>query len=110
MHVSRTPRRRPTRIALHAGAVAHESEVAALRAHLALIALGLGFRAAFGFRRCGGCRRARLAPLQRLELLGWREIVAHLLLERDRALERVGDAGGGEGCYLGPPTPTLPHK
>ena len=46
---SRTPRRAATRVALHAGAVAHQREVAALRAHLAFVAPGLGFGAAFGF-------------------------------------------------------------
>jgi hypothetical protein len=45
---SATPRRGPTRIALHAGAIAHQREVAAFTAHLAFIALGLGFGPAFG--------------------------------------------------------------
>lgn len=46
--VSRTPRRAPARIALHAGPVPHQREVAALRAHLAFVAFCLGFRSALG--------------------------------------------------------------
>lgn len=46
--ISRTPRSATTRVALHAGAVAHEGEVAAFAAHLAFIAAGFCFRAAFG--------------------------------------------------------------
>lgn len=45
---SRTPRRRPTRIALHTRAVSHESKVAALAAHLAFVALGFCLGAALG--------------------------------------------------------------
>ena len=64
---SRTPRRAAAGIALHAGAIPHQREVAALRAHLAFVALGLGFRAAFGLggdeRLCGA---AGLAPLEGL--------------------------------------------
>jgi hypothetical protein len=45
---SRTPRRAATRIALHAGAVAHQREMPAFAAHLAFVTLGLGFRPAFG--------------------------------------------------------------
>jgi hypothetical protein len=45
---SRTPRRAATRIALHAGAIPHQREVAALAAHLAFVAFGLGFGPAFG--------------------------------------------------------------
>src|ERR1700733_760673 len=89
---SRTPRRRPARVALHAGAVAHESKVAALRAHLALVALGFRFGAAFGLGGMSGCGRTRLAPLHRLELFRRREVVLRLLLQRDRALKRIGDA------------------
>ena len=46
--LSATPRRASARVALHAGAVAHQREVSALAAHFALIAFGLGFGAAFG--------------------------------------------------------------
>src|SRR5262249_1630353 len=43
---SRTPRRAAARVALEAGAVAHEREIHALRAHLAFVAFGLGLGAA----------------------------------------------------------------
>ena len=46
---SRTPRRGPARIAFHAGAVAHQGEVAAFATHLAFVAFCLCFGAAFGF-------------------------------------------------------------
>ena len=46
--LSRTPRRAATRIALHAGAIPHEGKIPAFAAHLAFIAFGLGFGAAFG--------------------------------------------------------------
>src|ERR1700722_2771222 len=91
---SRTPGRAATRVALHAGAVTHQSEVAALRAHLAFVALGFSFGAAFGFGRRRGLSCTGLAPLHRLELFRWREVVAYFLLQRDRALYGVGgDAG-----------------
>ena len=51
--LSATPRRAPARIALHAGAVAHQGEVAAFAAGFAFVALGLGFRALFGDMRAG---------------------------------------------------------
>ena len=68
---SRTPRRASTRIALHAGAVPHQREMAALAAHFAFVALGLGFGAAFGLARlrgfllrsCAGARPTRLDEL-----------------------------------------------
>ncbi|NEV03194.1 hypothetical protein, partial [Bradyrhizobium uaiense] len=41
----RTPRRAAASIALHARPVPHQREVAALRAHLAFVALGLRFGA-----------------------------------------------------------------
>jgi len=47
--LSATPRRTTARIALHAGAVPHQSKIPALAAHLAFVAFGLGFGAAFGF-------------------------------------------------------------
>src|SRR5579859_151603 len=92
---SRTPRRASARVALHARAVAHQRKVAALAAHLALVAFGFGFGPAFGLGGCGGRRGSRLAPLQRLQLLRRRQIVLGLMLERDRAFNGVGRARGG---------------
>jgi len=46
---SRTPRRCPARVALHASAVAHQGEVAAFAAHLAFVAFGFCLGPAFGF-------------------------------------------------------------
>ena len=89
-----TPRRGPARIALHAGAVPHQGEIAALRAHLAFVALGLGFGAAFGLAGGGGCGGAGLAPIQGFQLFRRREVVARLLLQRDRAFHRIAGAGG----------------
>jgi len=43
----RTSRRAATRIALHAGAVPHQRETPALRAHLAFVVFGIG--TVFGF-------------------------------------------------------------
>ena len=95
---SRTPRRAAARIALHAGPVPHQREVAALRAHLALIALGLGFGATLRLGWGGGCGAAGLAPLlQGLELLGGREVVADFLLQGDGAFDGVGDAASEIG-------------
>src|SRR5579885_1752761 len=51
----RTPRRTPARVALHARAVAHQREVAAFAAGLALVAFGAGF-GAFLARRGFGLR------------------------------------------------------
>ena len=95
IYASRTPRRAAARIALHAGAIPHQREVAALAAHLALVALGLGFGAAFGLGGGQRLRGAGLAPLQRFELLGRREIVGRFLLQRDGAFDGVADAGAG---------------
>ena len=70
--ISRTPRRAPTRVALHAGAIAHQGEVAAFAAGVALISLGARFRAFF--RGIGLRLRARLdagfrvRPRQAVEL------------------------------------------
>jgi hypothetical protein len=91
---SRTPRRASARIALHARAVPHQREVSAFAAHLAFVAFCLGFGPAFGFRRCGLLRRAGLAPLQRFQLFGRRQIVLGFLLQRDGAFDGVGGAGG----------------
>src|SRR3974377_669622 len=86
--LSTTPRRAATRIALHAGAVAHQREVAALRAHLALVAFGFRLGPAFGL----GLRGAGRAPLAPLQPFGRREVVVCFLLQRNRALDGVGDA------------------
>src|SRR5204863_213312 len=83
--LSRTPRRRPTRVALHAGPIPHQRKVTAFAAHLALVALGFGLGAAFGLAG-GCCVGAGLAPLQGFELLGRREVVLRLLFQRDCAL------------------------
>jgi hypothetical protein len=44
---SATPRRAPTRIALHARAIPHQREMPAFAAHLALVALRLGLGPTF---------------------------------------------------------------
>ena len=93
IRTSRTPRRASARIALHAGAVPHQREVAALAAHLAFVAFGLGFGAAFGLGRRGGLRGAGLAPLQGFQLFGRRQVVLGFLLQRDRAFERCRRRG-----------------
>src|SRR5271154_7617944 len=90
---SRTPRRAATRIALHAGAIAHQREIPALAAHLAFVAFGFRLGAALGLDGGGFAGAACSAPLQGLELLRGRKIVAHFLLQRDRALDGVGYAG-----------------
>src|SRR4051812_19287555 len=82
---SRAPGRAATRIALEARAVAHQREVQALRAHLALIALDLGGGATFGGERLGVGLLLRLGPGQRLELLGGREFSLGLRLEHGGA-------------------------
>src|SRR5580765_5305793 len=78
----RTPSRAAARVALHAGAIAHQREVAALAAHLALVALGLGLGAAFGGDRLG----VALLPLQALQRLRRRQLLLGLGLERGGAL------------------------
>src|SRR5437773_6837531 len=93
---SATSRRAPTRIAFHARPIPHQREIPALAAHLALVALGLGFLAAFGLgglgHRGGG---AGAAPsLLLLEPLGGREVLLGFLLQGDRAFGGVGGARG----------------
>src|SRR6185312_7580638 len=86
----RTPRRAAARIALHARAVAHQREVAALAAGLALVALGAGFGALLarrGFRVLLGVHRVDAE----LELPGRRQLRLGLGLER----------GGGAGVERG---------
>jgi hypothetical protein len=78
---SRTPRRASTRIALHARPIPHQREVAALRAHLAFVALCFRFRPAFGLGGGDGHRRAAgLAPLQGFQLFRRGQIVLGFLL------------------------------
>src|SRR6185312_12127071 len=84
----RTPRRRPARVALHAGAVAHQREVAALAAGFALVALGAGLGALLRGGVLG--LRAHLLRLgAHLELLRRGELGLRLALERGGA----GDLG-----------------
>jgi hypothetical protein len=87
-----TPRRAAASIALHARAIPHQREVAALAAHLALVALGLGFRAALGL--AGSCHLsgAGLAPLEGFELLRGGQVVLDFLLQRDRAFQDIAGA------------------
>src|SRR5215471_9274091 len=89
MGVLRAPRRAAAGVALHAGAVAQQREVAAFAAGFAFVALGLGLGA---FLRSG---RARLRLGERqvllLELLGGRAPELGLGLERGGA----GDLGAG---------------
>src|SRR6266702_8429427 len=92
-YLLRTTSRRTARVTFHARAIPHQREVAALAAHLAFVALGLGFRAALGLGGHHGLRGAGLAPLERFELLGGREVVADFLLQRDRAFHRIAGAG-----------------
>src|SRR5689334_20124621 len=64
---SAAPRRGAAGIAFETGAVAHQSEIAALFARLAFIALGLGFSALAS--RSRPCLRALLALCSRERLL-----------------------------------------
>src|SRR5437763_11964411 len=80
---SRTPRGAPARVAFHAGAVAHQGEVAAFAAGFALVALGAGFGALLGRRLLGV--GLGVGPVQRVELLRGRELDLGLELERGRA-------------------------
>jgi hypothetical protein len=72
---SRTPRRAPTRIALEARAIAHQGEVAAFAAHLALVALGPRFGRALGGVGLG----IGLGPRQGVERLRGGELALRLL-------------------------------
>jgi len=89
---SRTPRRAPARIALQTSAVPHQREIQALRAHLALIALGLGLGAAFG----GGEFGVDAGFGEVLELLGRRDFLLGLGFERGRAGDFAARAHGGQ--------------
>ena len=78
-------------------------------AHLAFVALGLGFRPAFGLAwgdRHGGA--AGLAPLQGFQLFRRRQVVAGFLLQRDRAFDgcrRRGRWGRGAAIAVTLPEP-----
>jgi hypothetical protein len=92
----------PTRIALHTRPIPHQGKIPALAAHLAFVAFGLRFGAAFGFGGGLFARGAGFAPLQGFELFRRREVVARFLLQRDGAFDGVGDAAvGGEGGDVG---------
>src|SRR5206468_12376778 len=82
-----TARRAPAGVAFQARAVAHQCEIAAFAAGLALVALGLGLGAFL--RRKRSCARSRVRARQGerllLELLGGREFLFGLGLERRAA-------------------------
>src|SRR5262245_30458999 len=109
------PRRAAASIAFEAGAVANEGEVAAFAAGLAFIALGLGFGALL--RRHRACARARIRNIAArnhvlvlLELLGGRELLLGLGLERGGAFgARLAAAEGRDLAAAGrAPRATLP--
>src|ERR1051325_8341976 len=77
----RTPRGAAARVALHAGAVAHQSEVAAFAAGFALVALGAGLGALLGGRRLR--MGLRVGPVE--------------LVERGGGLRLLGLQRGGAG-------------
>lgn len=97
VHLSSTASRRaPTRIALQTSPIPHQREIQALRAHLALIALRLGFGAAFGGDGFG----VGLGPLHLLERLRRREFLLGLGFQRGRAGDFAARACGGEGRHV----------
>src|SRR5437764_5202056 len=102
----RTPRGAPARVALHAGAVAHQGEVAAFAAGFALVALGAGFGALLGCGLLGVS--LGVGPVERVELLRRRELRLRLDLQRGRAggVER----GDVRGASRHPLTPALSPK
>jgi hypothetical protein len=100
----RTPRRAAARIALHAGAVSQQSEVAALAAGFAFVAFGLGFGAFLGRRGL----RIGLGPLQLLERLRRREFLLGLGLERGRAGDFRAGRVGAERSDVRPRRPLTP--
>src|SRR5262245_49865965 len=88
--ISRTPRRAAARVALPARAVAHQGEVAAFAAGLALVALGLGLgaflgrhssRASASVSNIGAGVRLGEGGVLLLELLGRRELALGLGLQ-----------------------------
>ena len=83
--LSTAPRRAAAGVAFEARAVAHQGEIAAFAAGFAFVALGLGLGALLGralARRALG--PSRVGELQLLELLGGRELLLGLGLERGR--------------------------
>src|SRR5215510_7536518 len=106
------PRGTSAGVAFEAGAVANEREVAAFAAGLAFVALGLGFGALL--RRHRARARTRVGNLAardgELELLGGRELLLDLGLERGGALGTR--LAGAEGRHLAAagraPRATLP--
>src|SRR5262249_52157857 len=94
------PRGTSAGVAFEAGAVANEREVAAFAAGLAFVALGLGFGALLRRHRARARTRvgnlaARDGELVLLELLGGRELLLDLGLERGGALgTRLAGAEG----------------
>src|SRR5262249_26836792 len=104
------PRCAAAGIALEAGAVAHQREVAAFAAGFALVALGLGFgallrRGSTGFRARVGAFLATGESLL-LELLGGGEFELGLRLERGCPCGFRARLAATEGGDL-PSTPTL---
>src|SRR5262249_54569828 len=113
--VSRTPRSTSASIAFEARAVANEREVAAFAAGLPFIALGLGFGALLRRQRPRARTRlgnlaARNGELLLLELLGGRELLRGLGLERGGAFgARLAAAEGRDFAAAGrAPRATLP--
>src|SRR5262245_23144998 len=104
------PGRAAAGVALEAGAVAHQGEVAAFAAGFALVTLGLGLGALLGGvgARLGARVDAFVAARQGLllELLGGGELVLRLGLERGGAGDFRARLAATEGRDL-PSTPTL---
>ena len=99
----RTPRRRAACVAFHAGAVAHQGEVAALAAGFAFVAFGARLGAFFGCGRLGVC--AGVGPGEMLERLRRREFWLGLGFERRAAGGFATGIGGVErGDIGGAPT------
>src|SRR5215510_15947638 len=101
------PRRAAASIAFQARAVANEREVAAFAAGLAFVALGLGFGALLRRQRARARTRlgnlaARNGELLLLELLGGRELLLGLGLERGGAFgARLAAAEGRDLAAAG---------
>src|ERR1700683_729729 len=93
-----TPRRGPTRIALHAGAVAPECEVSAIAARLAFVAFGACFGAAFGGERLGVGAGVNLRHL--LQRLRGRESLLGRGFQRCAAVDFGARGDGGEGRHF----------
>src|SRR6516162_1537829 len=99
---SAAPRRASARIAFETRAVAHEREVAAFAAGLALVAARFGFGAFL--RRRGLGMGARFGAV--LQFLRRREFRLGLALERRSAGDFRARAGGGKGGDVCHPTPS----